>query len=392
MRSQKIYRIFVSGPSDVAEDIEIARETISEISMLTAPMGFQFETFFWANDATPGIDLEPQARINDQISAYDGFIAILGSKLGSPTKEFESGTVEEIERAIASYEKRKFLKDSIMILFKEIDLNSSSPNLLSVIKVQEFRNSIGSRGILFKDFKEHSELRSHILRSFGLIISRHIISGGVTSEYTENTNPPQSEPELPLEAEEEQDPHSDLGLIDLDELTSIKMKRSTEIAQAISAAVSELGERVSSLTEELQIATQIGNTQEIKRIVNLVSNEMNDCAGALEKNTPQLQDSFQSSMESAKKLLEIRLSDFHSEGSEDPNIEMVEAISGTLATSKQNIIIFDEFQQNLQSVPRLTKEVNLSKRYLLKEIGNLISVFETIEKECEDFIKFYQAL
>jgi hypothetical protein len=55
----------------------------------------------WELDATPQFGLDPQAAVNEQlVDSSDILVAILWTRLGSPTPRSPSGTVEEITRFV----------------------------------------------------------------------------------------------------------------------------------------------------------------------------------------------------------------------------------------------------------------------------------------------------
>jgi len=97
----KLYRVLIASPSDVSEERRIVREAIdrwnanhaldSKIALLA--MG-------WETHAIPDLIDRGQAVINRQIvDNCDFLIGIFCTRLGTPTSEELSGTVEEINRA-----------------------------------------------------------------------------------------------------------------------------------------------------------------------------------------------------------------------------------------------------------------------------------------------------
>jgi hypothetical protein len=64
--------------------------------------GVLLQPLMWERDATPEAGA-PQAVINRQlVDKADILIGLFWTRLGTPTTEAESGTVEEIERMIAA--------------------------------------------------------------------------------------------------------------------------------------------------------------------------------------------------------------------------------------------------------------------------------------------------
>lgn len=99
----KVIKITLCGPSDVDKEIEIARKVIDEWNQKnweTSGWGLKYQ--HWNTDAIPTMAERGQAAINHQlIDDSEIIVAILWTRLGSPTGLAESGTVEEINRAMA---------------------------------------------------------------------------------------------------------------------------------------------------------------------------------------------------------------------------------------------------------------------------------------------------
>ncbi|WP_156035583.1 hypothetical protein [Caulobacter sp. UNC358MFTsu5.1] len=392
MRKFTTYKIFVGGPSDVANEIEAARDIISDISLLTKPIGLSFETFYWAEDATPGLAKEAQARINDQADGYDALIAILGAKIGSPTKDHISGTVEEIENAIDNSKDSFFRQDSVLTFFKNVSVNANDPNLKSLLLIQEFKASLGHRGILFKEFDDEIDLRHSILRSFGSLIKRHIDDIESSKELVEpvGSEPAPSEPTSDESIYDPQD--DDLGIMDLDAIIAEKMSIATHNSEILTGSIELLSNKTGEYIKELTIATELKDVSMGKKILNNISDEMINCSKIIRDTVPSIKDNFDSGMKYTKRLIEIRLMDSKEDTEDDSNKGTVEAVAGMIPTSANNAEIFREFQQTIHQMPRMTKEINIAKRVLINEIGNVISLFESINKSAIEILDFYAGL
>jgi Domain of unknown function (DUF4062) len=97
----KLYSVLIASPSDVEEERVIVREAIDrwnsnhalDTKIVLLSMG-------WETHATPDLQDRGQAIINRQIvDKCDLLIGIFWTRIGTPTSEAESGTVEEINRA-----------------------------------------------------------------------------------------------------------------------------------------------------------------------------------------------------------------------------------------------------------------------------------------------------
>jgi hypothetical protein len=390
MKSTTTYKIFVAGPSDVALEIEIIRETISDISTLTKGIGLSFETFYWAEDATPGMAKETQARINEQADGYDAFLAVLGSKIGTPTKSFESGTIEEIESAIKNSDTSHFKLDSVMVFFKEVTVNARDPNLKSLLQIQDFRHSLGQRGVFFKDFSDEADLRQSILKSFSHLIKKCL---DITSDNLDtNITSFEKDEEIEDSAIITDPIDNDLGIMELDTLIAELMNIATEKSEILTNSISELGNKTEIHTKELERATELGDITLGKHIFSEIAAGMNQCAEIIRETTPIIRSSFTEAMSYTRQLIEIRFDDTPEDGDDTSNTGTIEAISGTLEAAENNVTSFEKFLLSVQIMPRMTKEINIAKRTLISEASSLISMFEFIHKECQDIVRFYDGL
>jgi nucleoside 2-deoxyribosyltransferase len=97
----KVYRILIASPRDVEEEEKIIREQSYKWNAAnTTGMKIILMPIRWNTDATPSLEGRGQSVINSQlVDSCDLLIGIFRTRLGTPTPEADSGTVEEIERA-----------------------------------------------------------------------------------------------------------------------------------------------------------------------------------------------------------------------------------------------------------------------------------------------------
>ena len=97
-RTIKKYTILISSPSDVEKYVKNVQKAIkqynTEYGLLS---GIVFDYKNWKENVYPKYGEQAQDVINRQIvEKSDIVIALFGAKLGTPTKEHQSGTIEEI--------------------------------------------------------------------------------------------------------------------------------------------------------------------------------------------------------------------------------------------------------------------------------------------------------
>ena len=156
------FRVVVASPSDVFETRKAVFDTIYDLNRALEVQGISIRGLGWEEYATPGISDHAQSVINDQLlREYDILVAILGTRLGTPTAGAASGTVEEIEHAIAnSSSAMRNYRVQVYFLDTVESLSSISPGEL--MRVAEFRKSLEQRGVLYHLFKNKDELQREI--------------------------------------------------------------------------------------------------------------------------------------------------------------------------------------------------------------------------------------
>lgn len=116
----------------------------------------------------------PQSIINEQgVDGADIVVALFGSRLGSPTREAVSGTVEEIERAVNSG-KPVHLYFSTAPLPHDVDTSQLDG-------LRQFRQEISERGLL-GEFDDARQLESQIWAAIELDLARMDMATAASQE------------------------------------------------------------------------------------------------------------------------------------------------------------------------------------------------------------------
>lgn len=164
-------RIFISSPSDVNAEKELALKVIEELNRtLCESNGLTLFPFTWEKNTYPAIGNDPQDVINKQIGDYDIFVGIMANRFGTPTHRAGSGTEEEYNIAFENRDSKE-----IMFFFKDGLTQPSSLDLKQLKKVNAFKQKItNDNGVLYKQFAENFE---NIFRdSFTLLLSNKYIN------------------------------------------------------------------------------------------------------------------------------------------------------------------------------------------------------------------------
>lgn len=143
-RDIEAYRILISCPSDITEEVKIIKEELENINTyLLKKLNMRLETLYWEDDIFPEYGNRTQDIINNQIVMNaDAIIAVFGEKIGSNTGKYKSGTIEEIEEVIK-------LSKKVFVYFSEKDVSREGidKSVDEIKKINEFKKEYGSKGI-----------------------------------------------------------------------------------------------------------------------------------------------------------------------------------------------------------------------------------------------------
>jgi hypothetical protein len=147
-----VVRILIASPGDTGEARILLRDVIQDWNSLHAEdTNVMLLPVMWERDATPEMGDRPQGIINRQlVDASDVLIGTFWTRLGTPTSEAESGTVEEIER---------FIRDGkpVLIYFSQEPVVPSSIDAKEYERLDAFREGLKARG-LFDGYSSQQEL------------------------------------------------------------------------------------------------------------------------------------------------------------------------------------------------------------------------------------------
>lgn len=172
-----IYNIMIGSPSDVKHIADIAVNCIHRWNTLnTNARKIALVPHHWTSSSYPSLSNTPQGVINTQmVDRSDALVAIFGSRLGTPTKDYISGTVEEIN------EHRKAGKP-VMVFFSES--YDSDVDIEELKRLQEFRKSLGNEG-LYEMYSDAADFQKKFAEKLMLFSQKEFSS-------SDDTRPEQS--------------------------------------------------------------------------------------------------------------------------------------------------------------------------------------------------------
>lgn len=161
-RTAVILNVLIASPSDVSDERDMVTDAINGWNAAHfRGTGIMLHAIRWETHSYPASGDRPQAIINRQLADEgDILIGIFGHRMGTPTGEAQSGTIEEIERF------RKAGKH-VALYFSTADVPRNA-DLDQLKALEEYRRE-RQKDTLYFTFRTADELRqlvSHHLPSF----------------------------------------------------------------------------------------------------------------------------------------------------------------------------------------------------------------------------------
>jgi len=135
----------------------------------------------WETHSTPQLGEHPQSIINRQLlDEADIVIGIFGTRVGTPTEEYISGTVEEIKKHVAAGKTAK-------IYFSDVPVAPSTVDAGQYALVQKFREECQTTGLYAtfdslerfrRDFSHHLDLEMNQPRYRWLAVPEDVVGNG----------------------------------------------------------------------------------------------------------------------------------------------------------------------------------------------------------------------
>ena len=164
----KVYKIMIGAPSDIKDEIRIAKDVIQKWNTINSECRRQvLLPIHWSDNAYPMAGGHPQKSIDKMVVAKsDLLICIFCSRLGSPTDTHISGSIEEIDEHL------KAGKD-VMIFFRNNTRFPGNPSDMSQMqKLMEYKNSI-QKGVLWWEYDNENDFEKVLREKLELYVNDH---------------------------------------------------------------------------------------------------------------------------------------------------------------------------------------------------------------------------
>ena len=337
----------------------------------------------WETDVYPGFGKNTQDVINKQINDdYDIFIAIFWSKIGTPTEKAASGTLEELDRALAKYRDSDSSID-IMIYFKDEAIPPSKMDLSQLKKIQEVKDELGEKGGLYWTFDStddfESLLRSHLSK---------VAQKWSEKISEESSNQPQkaSEPDLDNshDLKDVLDDESDYGYLDYLEIYEDRMADITAALTSMAEATVKVGKQFNRRTEEINLLQEQGgqaNVKQAKKIIKFSCEDMDRYSEVIESKIDTARKSRTEAFDALSKALALQVElqvDSADKGRSDNYGDLEESLEDMSEAAQSTYGGISSFRETVAKFPRLTIQLNKAKKRVVKALDEVLEEINAI--------------
>jgi hypothetical protein len=159
------------SPSDIKEERQICINTIVEWNAINAEaLDTIFNIIGWDINAHPATGIPPQEILNKQLlEKADILIGLFWTRIGTPTKKYNSGSVEEIMEHIRSGK-------PALIYFSSVPIMPGSVDVEQFNKLMDFKNSIKNQSF-YKEYSDINEFQRIIFKDIQSLVNSELNLG-----------------------------------------------------------------------------------------------------------------------------------------------------------------------------------------------------------------------
>jgi hypothetical protein len=149
-----VLKVMIASPGDVAVERSIVTEELYRWNNANAvSRELILQPVKWETHRSPQLGAHPQTILNERLLLdADIVVGIFGTRIGTATTDFISGSVEEIKRHVAAGK-------LAMLYFSHVPVNPNSIDQKQWAALQAFKEECKTGG-LYAEYASHEELRT----------------------------------------------------------------------------------------------------------------------------------------------------------------------------------------------------------------------------------------
>jgi len=349
-------RVMAAYPSDVAEEAATLDSIASDLNRTIGDLhGIRFEILNWLRDVRPGLGSDAQDVINRQIGdGYEILIATFWTRAGTPTPRAKSGTIEEIEIAVAKARKNGN-SPAILVYMKNAGAPILNLDIEQLRTLSDFRSWLNDNGILYKEFSDRTSYEATLRLDLAKVAKE--LAHDLTNQVASTNDEAVIEEELGL-----------LDYLDRQDASFVRMGEIIEDqTQALNNLTSSFGQETIALN---QVTANGSDRAELRRLLRRSSEAWNRFSDSSETRLLELRQVSATAYGAMSMAVSLRTS--RSEGEAKLIAQLNSAIASSTSAAKST----RAFRDSTATFPRMTVEHNRAKRRLGEVLDQWGDYFE----------------
>jgi hypothetical protein len=149
-----VLKIMIASPGDVAVERSIVTDELYRWNDANAvSRGLMLHPVKWETHSSPQMGAHPQTILNERLLRdADIVVGVFGTRVGTATPDYISGSVEEIKRHVAAGK-------LAMLYFSHVPVDPSSIDQTQWAALQQFKEECKAGG-LYSEYATHEEFRA----------------------------------------------------------------------------------------------------------------------------------------------------------------------------------------------------------------------------------------
>lgn len=389
MREMKVVSVFISSPSDVAEEREIVNEVLQQINEIKgASLGYEFTPLRWENDVSSSFGQAPQDIIDRDIGDdYDVFLGIMSTRFGSPTSKSNSGTEHEFTRAL---ERKRETPNSIEILFFFQDPGFSGRRIDAdeLKKVENFKSEISDEG-LYKVYRSTQDFKAQLTTNLTKVMEKVINRDSTVrppTKMAENVEASKKSIELadPLGLLNNLDDSDELGFLDHFERIDDSFRPAASQLRALQDAMENLTLGISKASKEISEGSAVQSLPHRKKVMRSACRPMDAFVETSTQVLPIFRDHLNEGLNASRDLMIILSND--NVGSTEDRAVFTDSLESMREAMRSSLDGFMNLSNAISNLPRATSDFNRSKRRTKAIVDGICNLIESAIAQLGDVL------
>jgi hypothetical protein len=362
--------ILLASPFDVVPERDLISRLVADWNNLRGRnRGIFLDLLKFETSVSAGFGDDGQAVVNDSIGDdYDAVIGIFWNRIGTPTGRSTSGTIEEIERAIARYRDGENVE--IAVYFKKAPVLSDDIDLDQIQGVRNFKIRLESEGGLHKPFTDETTLRYEIeilldklAKRFGVAQPVSVVSQSVS---VGNQQTPQHSINQTVTHLEE------VGYLDAIENIEKYSNLAFEFVTQLGSELEKLAATTSVQATSISEISSLGPIQahEMKPVITVVAKAMDKFSDFVEPRESEFRKSSLELANNARSLIDLMYDFEPSDSDVNGLITLLETLVESSSSSLESL---KDLYTTTRGLQRMTTVFNHSRKRILKNFDAVIS-------------------